>query len=254
VRSAELESVQAALQERQLLLTKSDDKLSNSQLHISELLKEVASIQFEKSQVSEILGVRSAELESVQAALQEERARSEWLGNEWGASKLKVDNLNYWSHYWWLKSEELKDELMMMRSSISWLITKPIRLISVGMKSAEEFIYSFFIKTRIFFKILIIKTLNIFIRIANKNPSLKKISLSFLHQHPTIYKKVLSLKIQGEANGYKKGPPEFIDAVGSISCKKLSDEINEMSLAAPCRVVKIYKNLLISKADIGKLE
>ena len=60
------------------------------------------------------------------------QAHAQWLQNEWDAAKVKIDELNHSSHHWWTVADGLNQENKTLYTSRSWRITKPLRLLSLG--------------------------------------------------------------------------------------------------------------------------
>ena len=85
------------------------------------------------------LGAEQQKAESlvVQLRLENEQkahlqAHAQWLQNEWDAAKVKIDELNHCSHHWWTVADGLSQENKTLYASRSWRITKPLRLLSLG--------------------------------------------------------------------------------------------------------------------------
>ncbi|TYO96590.1 FkbM family methyltransferase [Desulfallas thermosapovorans] len=87
---------------------------------------------------------RLHELESNQvrqeAAYSELQARAEWLNNEWNSAKAKIDALNGEIHQWWMVADGVNRELQSVYASMSWRLTKPLRLVNKLLKSIPGYI------------------------------------------------------------------------------------------------------------------
>jgi hypothetical protein len=73
-------------------------------------------------------------LKEATTAWELERARSQWLENEWNAAKAKIDELNHSSHHWWTVASGLDNELQRMHASRSIRVTRPLRVLAAGVK------------------------------------------------------------------------------------------------------------------------
>ncbi|MDD2755302.1 MAG: FkbM family methyltransferase [Methanothrix sp.] len=96
---------------------------SKAEMRIGEL----AVVRDQTIQLEFELTNRSQALDSATQALNKERECVKWLENEWNAAKVKVDELNGSSHYWWAMADYLNHELQSVKSSYCWRVSRPLR-------------------------------------------------------------------------------------------------------------------------------
>ena len=146
--------------------------------------------------------------ENAQLQLQSEHLNSntQWLQNEWDAAKVKIDQLNHSSHHWWWTvADGLNQENKTLYASRSWRVTKPLRLLSLGMSHFFKGLLAipksiwWVIKWLIHTLLLIPKAiwwlfkwpfkliLSGLIRCAIKSPALKSGIGAWLKNYPSLY-------------------------------------------------------------------
>ena len=99
---------------------------------VQELSKSTGQLETElavEQQKAESFLVQLSQSNEQNAHLQ---AHAQWLQNEWDAAKVKIDELNHCSHHWWTVADGLNQENKTLYTSRSWRITKPLRLLSLG--------------------------------------------------------------------------------------------------------------------------
>jgi O-antigen chain-terminating methyltransferase len=99
---------------------------------VEELSKSTGQLETElaaEQQKAESFLVQLSQANEQNAHLQ---AHAQWLQNEWDAAKVKIDELNHSSHHWWTVADVLNQENKTLYISRSWRITKPLRLLSLG--------------------------------------------------------------------------------------------------------------------------
>jgi O-antigen chain-terminating methyltransferase len=137
------------------------------------------------------------------------QAHAQWLQNEWDAAKVKIDELNHSSHHWWTVADGLNQENKTLYISRSWRITKPLRLLSLGVsKLFKALLYIpkgiwWVIKWLILTLLLIPKAiwwlfkspfklmLSVFISYAIKRPAIKQHFFAWLGKYPKMHKHTL---------------------------------------------------------------
>ena len=92
-----------------------------------EQISELAVVRDRTMQLEVQLTKRSQALDSTTQVLTQERERVKWLENEWNAAKVKIDELNGHSHYWWTVADNMNHELQSVKSSYCWRISRPLR-------------------------------------------------------------------------------------------------------------------------------
>lgn len=142
-----------------------------------------------------------------QLHLQGDRCKSNalWLQNEWDAAKVKIDELNHSSHHWWTVADGLNQENKTLYTSRSWRITKPLRLLSLGVSYLIKGLLAipkgiwWVIKSLIHTLLLIPKAiwwlfkwpfklmLSGLIRYAIKRPAIKLRLFTWLRKYPKAY-------------------------------------------------------------------
>ncbi len=96
---------------------------SNAEMRIGEL----AIVRDRTVQLEFELTNRSQALDSATQALHKEREHVKWLENEWNTAKVKIEELNGSSHYWWSMADYLDHELQSIKASYCWRVTRPVR-------------------------------------------------------------------------------------------------------------------------------
>jgi len=96
---------------------------SNAEMRIGEL----AIVRDRTVQLEFELTNRSQALDSATQALHKEREHVKWLENEWNTARVKIEELNSSSHYWWSMADYLDHELQSIKASYCWRVTRPVR-------------------------------------------------------------------------------------------------------------------------------
>lgn len=132
-----------------------------TKVQLNEMIAEIALAKQSILGLSEQLTEKSQDLNRCENALIEEKARNQWLQNEWDAAETKIDDLNR--------------ELQVVYRSKSWRITWPFR------RALQLFRWLISLPKRITKKLVLIA-----MRFVLAKPDMKFRFLSILKKHPRI--------------------------------------------------------------------
>jgi SAM-dependent methyltransferase len=129
LRTSELESTRIALLEEKTKTEQLQQDWANSRERVEALLNDLSNAELDKLRLGEVVELRTAELDSTQTALLEEKARSEWLKNEWDESQKQRQESSMSLQCSISDREKLMRMIEEVHQSFSWKITWPIRKI-----------------------------------------------------------------------------------------------------------------------------
>ena len=129
------EAAKEQLQERMQTLEHQAQEQAENVIRAREqkVAAEAAKVQLQQTVLTleQQLGSQASRLEGLIAEKNEQQEQAQLqtqrLQDELDVAKAKVDELNHSSHYWWLQSEQLNEELQTIYNSKSWKITWPLR-------------------------------------------------------------------------------------------------------------------------------
>ena len=180
-----------------------------SKQRVEELSKSTGQLETElaaEQKKTENLETQLSQANEQNAHLQ---AHAQWLQNEWDAAKVKIDELNHSSHHWWTVADGLNQENKNLYASSSWRITKPLRLLSLGVSHLFKGLLAipkgiwWVIKWLIHTLLLIPKAigwlfkspfklmLSGFIRYVIKRPAIKQRFFAWLGKYPKMHEHTL---------------------------------------------------------------
>ena len=206
-----------------------------SEVNARALSREILEVSVEKARLEADLQAKASELElskvtllaereikaRLEADLQGEKARTEWLKNEWEEVRSKLLNLQF-------KSQELEElafkhyiELQEVTNSRSWRLTKPLRIIKRYLQAIPHFPVFLYEEIKSFVRNILIWIFRKIDFYKSKNSKLILVSHKFAVKFPSIsrWKKKL-LKVS-----------QFEKSEAMISLQDDSDSAEKLKLS-----------------------